>query len=357
MIFSRSHGLRMLLAVTAAIGAGQGLAASIEDAFEQDWFEIEFFVFERTEVMEHTIDEQLVLTEPRQLPWRMLAALPGAEGYEGHYEVDALTKLCLDYPTLVVRSDRDGVATMDSGLGSGPDAAPSESGVAGAAAAETVASDAEVFKADSPVVTGDATVDPTLSVQDTPEDPDEREQLRAAIAAFEQELYAGALQWLPAESLQLHNEVRSLERSGSARVLFHGRWRQPVPERSLPSPLLLQAGQSLVPMRSTPELVGTVGVTLGRYLHFKAELFYQAPALGGAPISIAYDGVGRRHEITPFPRPETDEGYMKLSESRRMRSTELHYLDHPKLGVVVRIDPVVLPDSLIEAFDSLEEPL
>jgi hypothetical protein len=47
--------------------------------------------------------------------------------------------------------------------------------------------------------------------------------------------------------------------------------------------------------------------------------------------------------------------YMVLSESRRMRSEELHYLDHPKLGLVVRIDPVRFPDDLIQSFVALEE--
>ena len=37
-----------------------------------------------------------------------------------------------------------------------------------------------------------------------------------------------------------------------------------------------------------------------------------------------------------------------------MRSAEIHYLDHPKLGVVVRIDPVPIPDALTAAFDALE---
>ncbi|MFV2091051.1 MAG: CsiV family protein [Pseudomonadales bacterium] len=46
---------------------------------------------------------------------------------------------------------------------------------------------------------------------------------------------------------------------------------------------------------------------------------------------------------------------MQIKESRRMRSTEIHYLDHPKLGLVVRIDPVVIPEPLVESFENLEE--
>ena len=47
--------------------------------------------------------------------------------------------------------------------------------------------------------------------------------------------------------------------------------------------------------------------------------------------------------------------YMVMEESRRVRSGELHYLDHPKLGVLVRISPVVVPDALASAYLALEE--
>ena len=30
-----------------------------------------------------------------------------------------------------------------------------------------------------------------------------------------------------------------------------------------------------------------------------------------------------------------------------MRSTELHYLDHPKIGLILRIDPVEPPEALV----------
>jgi hypothetical protein len=38
---------------------------------------------------------------------------------------------------------------------------------------------------------------------------------------------------------------------------------------------------------------------------------------------------------------------MELREQRRMRSGELHYLDHPKFGVLARVDPIQPPDTLV----------
>ena len=41
--------------------------------------------------------------------------------------------------------------------------------------------------------------------------------------------------------------------------------------------------------------------------------------------------------------------YMELSESRRVRSGDLHYLDHPKFGIIVRIDTIEIPQELESA--------
>ena len=101
--------------------------------------------------------------------------------------------------------------------------------------------------------------------------------------------------------------------------------------------------------------MGTISVTLGRYLHFDAELYFHAPLLGAVPTPAVLRGDGG--QALPAPDRNGTPGYMALTESRRMRSGELHYLDHPKLGVVVRIDPVEIPQALVEAFEDLEEPV
>jgi hypothetical protein len=63
---------------------------------------------------------------------------------------------------------------------------------------------------------------------------------------------------------------------------------------------------------SPPALDGTVRVYLARYLHADVDLIYH-----------------RRGIETPF----------RLDTSRRMRSGELHYLDHPVFGVLIKVIP------------------
>jgi len=46
--------------------------------------------------------------------------------------------------------------------------------------------------------------------------------------------------------------------------------------------------------------------------------------------------------------------YLRLDQSRRVRSGELHYIDHPELGVLVRITPVVADARLQEQFSLLQ---
>jgi hypothetical protein len=183
--------------------------------------------------------------------------------------------------------------------------------------------------------------------------PDPMLDFLAKMTAFEDGLIASSQRWQAPEAFRLSREASRIERRGAGRILFHGRWLQAVPPREQDDPILVTGGETLSPPLPAHELVGTVGVTLGRYLHFRADLFFHGPALGLTPASavMAADGAST---LTPTETVQAG-GYMVLSESRRMRSEELHYLDHPKLGLVVRIDPVRFPDDLIQSFIALEE--
>ena len=66
---------------------------------------------------------------------------------------------------------------------------------------------------------------------------------------------------------------------------------------------------SFVPASSG--LTGQIALSRGRYLHLTLDLAYTAPD-------------GQRYV---------------LRQSRRMRSTERHYIDHPKFGVIALITP------------------
>ena len=150
---------------------------------------------------------------------------------------------------------------------------------------------------------------------------------------------------------RLSRQARRLDNAPEMRLLWHGRWTQRVPRRSAPEPLLIQAGRE---WRDGHELEGTFDITRGRFLHFHARLWLRTDERpGGAGGTNAEPGSG------PGEGPPAEAGanlpgeanarpYMALEESRPMRAATLHYLDHPRFGVLVRADPLPAPDWLAD---------
>lgn len=157
-----------------------------------------------------------------------------------------------------------------------------------------------------------AAEEPPMPIKPPPALGQARAELADAIRARERELFETSYVWR-AELPHLARERRLVGRRFN--IVTAGSWHQRLPPRDDPLPLLVQAGE-VDDDRFAIE--GLFSVTLGRYIHFKAEL--QRRVAGGIAL---------------------------LSESRRMRSEELHYLDHPALGILVRTDRVETPDNLL----------
>ncbi|HEY8538077.1 MAG TPA: CsiV family protein [Steroidobacteraceae bacterium] len=112
---------------------------------------------------------------------------------------------------------------------------------------------------------------------------------------------------VPESRYKLTSIVESLRRSRNYQPLAHFAWTQPgYPRGNAP----YMAIEPWVPPGSG--LGGQVSLARGRYLHLTLELTYDLP--------------------------ETGERYV-LRQTRRMRSNERHYLDHPKFGVIAIVTP------------------
>lgn len=299
--------------------------AELEAYLHERYYEVEFFVFERPTVLDFATEEILTLHRPRALPRAVRTQrLDPEELWDGR--LDTLTRACLTFPTLTYKL------------------LPDESDSAQPLSAEPTAATGLPAARPTPVI------EPTLA-------PNPQLDFLAHMAEFERALAQSSERWQPEENFRLQRAANRIERRGYGRILFHGRWLQAVPPREMPAPVLVLGGERLNPPQPSRELIGSVSVTLGRYLHFKADLFFQGPGLGLEPAGAAMDAMGESLLLVSdpgAPRP----GYMQLSESRRMRSEEMHYLDHPKLGLIVRIDPVTFPEALkakLENLKALEE--
>jgi Peptidoglycan-binding protein, CsiV len=116
---------------------------------------------------------------------------------------------------------------------------------------------------------------------------------------------------LPPAKYKLTAMEETLRRSRNYQPLAHIGWTQPGFPRNGAQFLSID---SLVPPATG--LTGQVALTRGRYLHLTLDLAYDAPGASGEP--------GQR---------------FVLRQTRRMRSNERHYLDHPRFGVIAIVTP------------------
>ena len=113
---------------------------------------------------------------------------------------------------------------------------------------------------------------------------------------------------LPASRYKLTAIEETLRRSRNYRPLAHLGWTQPGFPRNDAKSLSVSA---MVPTASG--VAGQIALSRGRYLHLTLELVFEPP-----------DEPGQR---------------FVLRQTRRMRSNERHYFDHPRFGVIVVIAP------------------
>jgi hypothetical protein len=143
------------------------------------------------------------------------------------------------------------------------------------------------------------------------------EELEAALAIVPEIPIEAAFRELPPDEHLLVKEAASLARRAGYRVLAHHAWLQPMEEGAAPTRVLIVGNEGGVRDR----IIGTVGIRLSRFLH--TEVMFSLP----------YERTG---------------AYAHLVETRRMRSEEVHYVDHPLFGALIRIEPYPQPAPEVE---------
>jgi hypothetical protein len=174
---------------------------------------------------------------------------------------------------------------------------------------------------------------------------------------------------------QFSGKAAAMQSSGRYRVLFHEAWIQPMGSQSQALPIVIDRSGDGGPW---PELQGTIKLYLSRYFYLETNLWlntqgeylsgtWQMPAPPLAPVSAparnrvqsntsqvaitASPGqsysrsvVAETQQMTA-PDEALDSGYpyrhaVLLQQTRRMRSGEVAYVDHPLLGVLIKITPL-----------------
>ncbi len=170
------------------------------------------------------------------------------------------------------------------------------------------------------------------------------------------------------EEQQLGTAANNILRQADFRPLFHKVWRQPLTDRNASANIVILGGEHF---DQHYELEGTISISVERYLHISTNLWLSTfssnvggdehpwPVLPEIPTGninaeaantdlFTHNNLAREFSLDSQFRGLGDMQFSvdrtaTLRQHRRMRSKELHYIDHPLMGLLVRITPYQKP--------------
>ena len=112
--------------------------------------------------------------------------------------------------------------------------------------------------------------------------------------------------------LTLTGAYQRLRGSSRYRPLLHLGWVQPLDNSDRNEPVHVATAAD----NAAAQINGTVALRRGRYLHADVDLLFSKKSATA-----------------------------RLTQTRRLRSNELHYLDHPLFGVLISVAPLPAPSA------------
>ena len=138
---------------------------------------------------------------------------------------------------------------------------------------------------------------------------------------------------LSTEKSRLHDQIERLVKHNNYNILIHKAWKQTGLDPDKAFQILIDsrnlAFKTDMPAETRPPYItGDITLIMSRYLHINANLIYYKPQ-----IYTASDNTN--------PANITDTYYNQYPVifERRMRSKEIHYIDHPLIGMIVLTVP------------------
>ena len=221
---------------------------------------------------------------------------------------------------------------------------------------------------------GDEEPEDRLAAEDIPAVGDVADP-NAAVAEEVEAIPLRPTPWIarPAGEREFRGKAAYMQRTGRYQTLFHESWLQPIAGEADNIPIVIDRSGD---QQDWPALQGSVRLYLSRYLHIETNLWLNTdgsyipgswamapPPLGPASLIViepvqepeespvtAYSGslfnepAGLEQEPPDANEPRGPVSPWRhavaLTEKRRMRSEEVHYLDHPMLGLVVKLTPL-----------------
>lgn len=185
---------------------------------------------------------------------------------------------------------------------------------------------------------------------------------------------------LPDSEKFLYPTIKKIRRTNNKRVLFHESWIQDINNLNSAINIAVHGGGQF---DNHFELEGSIRLSRERYLHIETNLWLSSFAINVGqegepwPILPPQPYIPYDNEITSQPNIQLDdllefgsqfqnflqnqyfvERIVTMKQHRKMRSKELHYLDHPQIGLLIMITPheTEIPEEENEQSNTPVEP-
>jgi len=137
-------------------------------------------------------------------------------------------------------------------------------------------------------------------------------------------------QVLPSTYWKINKISNRLSRSGYT-IILHTAWVQNF-SQPLKYPIHLFSPQQ-PSLHPTTVMNGTIDITLNRYFNIAIDLLF------GEPIDRLTSIISPEELEKNFHNIANGIAYFHFTQSRRMKSAELNYIDHPLYGILIKITP------------------
>lgn len=180
--------------------------------------------------------------------------------------------------------------------------------------------------------------------------PIKKRALRIGPAPAWRKLTYAAAPLYRSQRVRLTREAAALKRSDNYRLLFHEAWRMRLVSKNRSLPLLIEGGEYF---DGAPELQGILNLSVARYLHLETDLFLNTFEPFVLPVEIIEEETANNSSstVSKVLKPKAKDDVISLikgkyqvkdsagmHQNRRMRSGDLHFIDSPYLGLLIKID-------------------
>lgn len=151
----------------------------------------------------------------------------------------------------------------------------------------------------------------------------------------------GKYTYISNDKLRLGNQAKKLSTNADYKILYHRAWKQIGLDKDLAFPVHIDSRNPLsteslntdtqnASDAVTDYIDGTITLIMSRYLHINTDLVFhkQAPQ----------ESLSFNNEPATQPVGNHYKDFLVKFE-RRMRSREVHYIDHPLVGIIVLATP------------------